>query len=70
MRKLTFEVSVEFTDNIKDFELEEVIKNLSDGIFDLINRGEGLSPQESIACTKSFRVKETLSGISHKVDIF
>ena len=63
MKKLTFEVTVEFTENIKDFEIEEVTKNLTDCIYDGVTRNWGLAPEESEGVTKSIKVKETLSGI-------
>jgi hypothetical protein len=70
MKKLTFEVTVVFSSNIKDFELQEVTKNLTEGIERHIMQGYGIAPDESEACTKSFKVKETLSGIEHEVVIF
>jgi len=70
MKTLTFEVSVTFTENIKDGELQEVTKNLTDAIYDSVNRGWGLAPEENQAITKTIKVKETLSGIEHTVEIF
>jgi hypothetical protein len=70
MKTLTFEVSITFTDRIKDGELQEITKNLSDAIYDSVERGHGLAPEESEACTKTIVVKETLSGIEHTVTIF
>jgi len=70
MRKLTFEVTVEFSNNIKDFELEEVTKNLRNALMESVNNGFGLSPEESEAITKSIKVKETLSGFEATSTIF
>jgi hypothetical protein len=70
MKTLTFEVTIEFTESIKDSELEEVTKNLTDAIYDSVERGHGISPEESEAVTKIIKVKETLSGIEHTVTIF
>lgn len=70
MKTLTFEVSVTFTENIKDGEIEEVTKNLNDCIYDGITRNWGLAPEESEAVTKSFKVRETLSGFELGETIF
>jgi hypothetical protein len=70
MRTLTFEVTVEFSSNIKDFELEEVTKNVRNSLMESVNNGYGLSPEESEAITKSIKVKETLSGFQAISTIF
>lgn len=70
MKKLTFEVEITFTESIKDFELHEVTKNLTDCLYDGVTRNWGLAPEESEAVTKSIKVKETLSGLEEEVTIF
>jgi hypothetical protein len=70
MKTLTFEVSITFTGRIKDFELQEVTNNLADAIHLAIDRGHGVSPEESEAVTKSIKVKETLSGCEKSITIF
>jgi hypothetical protein len=70
MKKLTFEIEVTFTESIKDSELEEVTKNLSDCLYDGITKNWGLAPEESEAVTRSFKVKETLSGFEVGEEIF
>jgi hypothetical protein len=70
MKTLTFEVSITFTDEIKDFELQEVTNSLANAIHLDIDRGYGISPEKSEAVTKSIKVKETLSGCEKSVTIF
>ena len=70
MKKLTFEIEVTFTESIKNSELEEVTKNLNDCLYDGITKNWGLAPEESEAVTKSFKVKETLSGFEVGETIF
>jgi hypothetical protein len=70
MKKLTFEIEVTFTESIKDSELEEVTKNLSDCLYDGITKNWGLALEESEAVTRSFKVKETLSGFEVGEEIF
>jgi hypothetical protein len=70
MKTLTFEVTIEFTENIKDGELQEVTKNLHDTINDGVMKGWGLAPEENEACTKSIKVRETLSGLEIESSIF
>lgn len=70
MKKLTFEVEITFTDNIKDFEIKEVTKNLHDTIYDGVMKGWGLAPEENEAVTKSIKVRETLTGVEEESIIF
>jgi UDP-galactopyranose mutase len=70
MKKLTFEVTIEFTENIKDGEIREVTQNLTDAIYDCVERGWGLAPEENEAITKSIKVRETISGIEAELSIF
>jgi len=69
MKTLTFKVSLTFTEDIKESELLEVTKNLSDGIYNHWQNGNGFAPEESAAYTKSIIVKETHSGSSIKHNI-
>jgi hypothetical protein len=66
MRTLTFEVTVTFTEDIKENELQEVTKNVRNSLMESVNGGYGLSPEDSEAVTKEIKVKETLSGIEYK----
>jgi|WetSurMetagenome_2_1015567.scaffolds.fasta_scaffold513401_3 hypothetical protein len=70
MKTHTFEVSVTFSERIKDGEIREVTKNVHDSIYDSVMKGFGLSPEESEAITKSIKVRETLSGIEVESTIF
>jgi len=70
MKTLTFEVSVTFSESIKDHEIGEVTKNLSDCLYDGITKNWGLAPEESEAVTRSFKVKETLTGLEEGEEIF
>ena len=69
MKKLKFEVELTFTKNIKDGEIREVTQNLTNAIYDCVERGWGLAPEENEACTKSIKVRETISGIEAELNL-
>lgn len=69
MKKLNFNVEIEFQDKITDdFEIEDIAVNILNALVSEVNSGNGLVPENSDTYTKVIKVSNNIvnSSFEHK----